>query len=356
LSKFIRTKTAAGTAVPGTASPRLFGDQVSWGEPLQLEANAELRREVESSLESIARERLLEVEAQARSLLLKAKDEAAKRVANAEAKSKAILEQAQSEVDAIRDSAHEEGFKAGFEEGYADATNQVTDETRELLAGAHQLVEGAYLAEKWVLKHFEQRALGLIRHTTRQILGREMDESPEILLGLVQRAMDSLYLSGKVQVVVSVQIIHELRAYSTTLEQTMDGLKRFEFIADPGLERHQIYIIGQDNCFDLSPDTQLDHLLTAIEPHLQLPRESVTQAETEVSAAETAEEVVQVLSTELDSAPLAAITEPTVEEPVAAELELIADPEIDFPLPAASDEMMTDEPEPIEPLLDEPEA
>ena len=52
------------------------------------------------------------------------------------------------------------------------------------------------------------------------------------------------------------------------------------------------------------------------------------------------------------------------EEVVATELELLADPEVDFPLSGASHEMTTDEPElkpevepeSIEPLLDEPEA
>jgi len=252
---------------------RLFGTQVAIGEPIRLEGNTEFRRDVESSLEIIAQERLREVEAQAKSLLVRAKEESAKILEQANTQAKAVLDQAHSEVGSIRDSAHEEGFKTGYSEGYTDATTQVTDETRQMLEGAQTLVDGAYLAEQRVMKHFESHALELIRHIVRQILGRELSDSPETVMRMIERAIASLYVSGKVQVVVSAQVIHELRAYATATEQALNTMSRFEFIADPVLERNQIYIISQEGCFDLSPDTQLAHLLTAIEPHLTLPHD-----------------------------------------------------------------------------------
>lgn len=273
MSKFVRSNGPGSGRLPGVQAPRLYGDQVAIGETFHLEGNSELKRDIQSSLEIIAQERLLEVETQAKSLLIRAKSEAAKILGQANAQAKEMLEQAQGQVDSIRETAHEEGFKTGYSEGYNDATAQVTQETLELLAGAQTLVDGAYQAEKRVMKHFESRALELIRHIVRRIIDREMTESPATVMWMVEQAMTSLYISGKVQVVVSAQVIHELRGYAAETDKAVDAMNRFEFIADPALDRHQIFIIGQDNCFDLSPETQLEHLLTAVEPHFHLSRD-----------------------------------------------------------------------------------
>ncbi|MCE3236604.1 MAG: H+transporting two-sector ATPase subunit [Vampirovibrio sp.] len=275
MNKFTRTNNSFRddpAARPTLAKHRLFGDAVSVGEPVQIQGDAELRQEIHTSLEMLAKQRLLEAEDEANVLLSKAKKEAAALLEKANAQVKEMLAQAQSQVDQIRDNAHEEGFKAGFQEGYADATEQVSQETVELLRGANTLVDGAYQAEKLVLKQFEQQALAIISHVVRKILRRELADSPETLMGMIQQAIDSLYISGKVQVVVNPTILQDLREFANATQQAVDGMNRFEFIADAGLDPFQIFIIGQDGCFDLSPLAQLEQLTSALEPQLQLPR------------------------------------------------------------------------------------
>lgn len=277
MSRFVRSNGPGSGRLPGIQPQRLEGNQVAVGETFHLKGNADIERDIHSSLEIIAQERLLEVETEAKALIIRAKAEAQKILEQANAQAKALLDQAQSEVDNIRETAHEEGFKTGYAEGYTDATTQVAEETRDLLSGAQILVEGAFLAEKRVMKHFESRALELIRHIVRQIINREMSDAPATVMAMVERATASLYLSGKVQVVVSAQVIHDLRQFAADAArnpgQALDTMSRFEFIADPALARDQIYIIGQDSCFDLSPETQLEHLLSAIEPQFSLPRD-----------------------------------------------------------------------------------
>jgi flagellar assembly protein FliH len=253
---------------------RVYGNKIALGEPLQIHGDAEMRAEIEASLEFLATQHLLEAEDKANKLITKAKTEAAALLAKAKAQAKELLQQMQDQVDGIRDAAHEEGFKAGFQEGYADATEQVEQETVEMLKEANTLVEGAYQAEKLVLKQFEKQALALIRHLVRRIVQREMTDSPEALTAMIQQATESLYLSGKVQVVVSAQIIQDLRDYAARTRDSLDGMHRFEFIADPNLDTHQIYIIGQEGCFDLSPETQLQQLTVPLESELTLPRTS----------------------------------------------------------------------------------
>lgn len=256
---------------------RVYGEQVAVGETFHIQGDAEIREEIQASLEFLAKQHLLEAEDKANKIIAKARIEAAEILKKANAQAKELLHQVQGQVDGIRENAHEEGFKAGFQEGYADATEHVERETEDMLKEANTLVESAYQAEKLVLKQFEKQAVELIRHLVRRIVQREMTDAPDVLMAMIQQAIESLYLSGKVQVVVSAQIIQDLRDYSTRTQESLDSMHRFEFIADPNLDVHQLYIIGQEGCFDLSPETQMKHLMAPLDDQLALPRPEETQ-------------------------------------------------------------------------------
>lgn len=275
----IHTTSKDGATRPQSLQSRVYGESVSVGEPLRLDGDAEMRLQVETSLEALAKERLLEADRQASEIVEQAKIEAAGLLQRANAQSAEMLSITQSEVDGIREAAHEEGFKAGFQEGYADATEQVERETVELLQGAQVLAEGAYTAEKRVLKEFEKHAAQLIEHIVRRILNRELSDSPELLLRMVDNAIESLYLSGKVKVVVSSQVIQDLRDFTEHSRDTLEAMSRFEFVADPGLDLHQIFIIGHEGSFDVSPEAQLQKLMTPIAKNLNLPRPEIEQPE-----------------------------------------------------------------------------
>jgi flagellar biosynthesis/type III secretory pathway protein FliH len=263
---------------------RVYGREVSVGEPMPIQADPHFRDDLESSLEILTQTRLMESEEQARNLLEDARLKAGKLLAEArtqaEAQARESVAQARREADGIREAAREEGFKAGFQEGYTDATTQVEQDTIGLLAGAQCLVEGAYLAEKRVLKSFEKHALALVEQVVHRILGECLPESPEAVLRLIERGVESLYLSGKVKVVVSAQVLQEIRAFSSASAEALATMSRFEFTADPLLDAHQIYVIGQDATFDFTPAHQACQLLAPLEKHLKLPREEACAPDT----------------------------------------------------------------------------
>lgn len=318
MSKFTRIDRHA--TEPKARDSRVFGQKVAVGEPLQLSNGEDLREQIEDSLEQIARERLLSAEknAQRRAQSIIEEAQASARAAaqeileKANAQAKALIQNAQEQEQEIRDTAQESGFKAGFQEGYTDATAQVEQETLQLLENARLVLEAAYQAEKRVLQDFELQALALLRHLARKILHRELSESPESLLQMVTRATESLYLSGKVRVVLNPQMLHEIRQFSENTASSLDALQRFEFVADPALDPQQIYIIGQESSFDLSLNTQIDVLTEALGEHLALPRpapaepfgpEVTESAETAEDGVDKAEDIIAAISSDETLAP-----------------------------------------------------
>lgn len=273
------TRTDLDSSKPTATPARLYGDHVNVGEPVQIQGDAELRQQIESSLEQIARTRLLEAEAEATELIEQARAEATSILEKANAQAREMLETVQGQVDGIQESAHEAGFKAGFEEGYQDATVQVQQETERLLAGAQILAQNAYEAERRILKEFDRHALQLVEHVVRRILHKELSDSPEVLLGMIDQAISNLYLSGKVRVVVSSQIIQDLRQFSAQTEAALGAMSRYEFVADPALDLHQVYITAAEGSFELTPETQARQLLEPLQKELNLPRPEATPRE-----------------------------------------------------------------------------
>lgn len=288
LSKFVRKEVRYrhGTvADPLTSASHIHSDTVAVGQTYHLESDAQFKRDLEQSLADIVTRRLQEAEDQAIALVKIAEETAEKNakqiaddiLAKANAQAKEMVETAQSQVDSIKEAAHEAGFKAGFQEGYSDATAQVEQETVELLQGVHSLTEKAYQTEKLVIKNFEKNAVEIITHVARKVLRRELNESPETLLSLVQQAVESLYISGKVKVVVNPQVLQDIRAYSTVTENALQQMNRFEFIVDPALELTQLFIIGEEGCFDLSPDNQVAQLIAPLHDTITLPQPEITE-------------------------------------------------------------------------------
>jgi flagellar assembly protein FliH len=311
MSKFTRIDRHA--TEPKARDSRVYGKKVALGEPLQLSNGEDLRGQIEDSLEQIARERLLDAEKSARQRAQSIFEEAqasARAAAQeilekANAQARELIRSAQEQEQEIRDAAQESGFKAGFQEGYSDATAQVEQETLQLLENARLVLEAAYQAEKRVLQDFESHALALIQHLARKILHRELLESPESLLQMLAQAAESLYLGGKVRVVLNPQVLHEIRQFSESTAEGLDALQRFEFTADPALDPQQIYIIGQESSFDLSLDTQVDLLIEPLQEHLALPRSaSVEHFSSELlestgeSETDSAEEIAEAESQE----------------------------------------------------------
>jgi flagellar assembly protein FliH len=270
LSKFIRQNP---DSIPNAhGSSRIYGNRVAVGEPLHLQGDPAFRNELEASLAAITQARLLETEAQCEQLIQAAQAQSEEISEKAAQEATALIAQAQSEETELRESAHEQGFKEGFEEGYADGRKAAENEAITILESAQTLVQGAYLAEQRVLKEFEPQALALIAHVLKRILGEHFTENPEAWLALLECGLDSLYLSSKVKLVLSAQLLHEIKAYSAKSEAALATLSRFELVPDALLSAQQLYVVGQEGCFDLSPNNQAKQLLNPLENHLSLPR------------------------------------------------------------------------------------
>ncbi|MEM0951460.1 MAG: FliH/SctL family protein [Cyanobacteria bacterium P01_H01_bin.74] len=261
------------------------GNQVEIGHPIALDPDADLTQSVQTSLEILAKNHLQETEAQGNSILDEATTEARAIIAEAKAEAEAIMQN----MAQLKEAAYEEGFKAGFTDGYNDATQTVAQETLEKVQSANMLLETAYQAQKKVLSQFKDEAVYILGRVAKKIFGRSFQDDPALMAAMVDAAVKSLYLTGKIQVVLNPAVIQQLRQAaeqsaetlkeensessekSGAADETKDPLDRFEFIADEKLSETQIFIVGSRSCINLTPDQQIDTMLSVVGPEIELP-------------------------------------------------------------------------------------
>jgi len=236
---------------------RLKGDTIQLGHILQLEPNQDRTREV-------ANEIILAAESRAFSLMEKARQQASQMLQEANQEAQQIVEEAKNRRAEIIQQAQRRGRRFGFEAGYKEGRAKAETETVEMLSGANAFVEASYTARSRVLKAFKTRAADIIRHIAEKILNQTLETHPEALVGMVDAAIDSLHLTGRIRLVVSTDMLEAIRQHSNKTEETLEQLSRFELTADPQLGLREVFILSDDGNYALSPESQVKELIAPL--------------------------------------------------------------------------------------------
>lgn len=239
----------------------LRGGNVQVGETFSIKGDAERRQEIEETLERMVENRLVEAEAEAAAMINLAKQEAeATRkqvVSEATARANDLMAQAQSEYEAIRQQAYDEGVEKGYIQGYADATGQVQTETIRLLEGMNAIAEKAIEAKALVIDNVQDDTVALVHYLCKKILHDKIADDPEAYIHLVEEAVKNLKLTGKIQVVVGQETLENIYAFTHETGNSLEAMNRFEWIADPRLEHTELYLLTENRRFSVGVDEQL---------------------------------------------------------------------------------------------------
>lgn len=236
---------------------RLSGQRVQLGTAFRLDPNEDKQKEV-------VHEILLEAQSKAFSIVEQARNQAAQVLNNAQQQAKQLVQDAENQREEIMQQAYQTGETSGYEKGYADGNQKAEEETVQLLSGANTILDGAYQAREKVLKSFRQSAGEVIRHLTERILHQALKADPQLLYTMVDSAIDSLHLTGRIRVVVSRDTLEVIRRFNAQTEKALAETPRFDFVADPNLGGDEIFVLSDDGNFTLTPEAQVTQLLAPI--------------------------------------------------------------------------------------------
>ncbi len=211
------------------------------------------RAEAES-LRAAAEARLAEVEeiittaAEARRLLAESQEQAAQAIAAAEA-----------EAAAIRERARQEGYQEGRQAGYDEGARAAREELAQQLELAHAIAAQAVVDRRQLIAGAEPEIIHLAMHIARKIVAKEIAQDPDVLRGLVTRAMLKVAGNERMRLRLHPQTIETLGEYLSKVTARF-AERGVEVVADPAVDPAGVIIDTRAGTVDGRVETQLQKI------------------------------------------------------------------------------------------------
>lgn len=175
--------------------------------------------------------------------------EARRIVQEAEAEAQRILEAAKEAAA----ETHQRGFERGREEGMAEFS---------------QATSAALLRVRKIEEGLEADYIGLLRTCVEKILGRELEQSPGAILGVVRNALLDARQQREITVRVHPEDAAVLEKSQPRLLEVLARANAVDVRRDPGVTRGGCIVATELGTIDASLERQLDALAAAVEAEL----------------------------------------------------------------------------------------
>lgn len=158
---------------------------------------------------------------------------------------------------AIHESAQQEGFRAGYDEGHRAATNEIQSLKQRLESVVTSLEKPFDAINEQVRTELLELALAV----AKQILRREIKTDPNHIIGLIREAVKQLPSNTQ-----SI-LVHLHPDDASTIRETIqdtDHAQHWKIIDDPGLNQGDCQIHTEASFVDASVDALIARLAVEI--------------------------------------------------------------------------------------------
>lgn len=192
-----------------------------------------------------------EAKHEALSIRDRAEAQGAEVVAAARSEAEALLGEARAEAEAMRQRAHEEGLRAGREEG---ATEYVA-----LCAQVREEIERSQDA-------LAPQVTQLAMMVARRVLGRELQFAPEAVVDMVKKTLgEKARQRREVTLRVHPEDAVHLREHKASLAEVLSRSKDIRIVEDEQVPPHGVIIETEAGTIDAKLETQLQALERALQ-------------------------------------------------------------------------------------------
>lgn len=186
-----------------------------------------------------------------------AEDAANQHIAEAKKKADKIKADAQIAADAARASGYEEGRNRGYEDGMAQAEQEIQQKEAELAESARMQREELASCLAGIEGKYVDVVIALVKKLTDVVI----EDKKDLILYLIRTAAQDLEPSTNYKIRVSSDDVYYLEAHRAELSEYVGEGAAFEFVEEKGLEKGQCIIETDSQMADCGFQTQLDMLV-----------------------------------------------------------------------------------------------
>ena len=180
----------------------------------------------------------------------------------------AILQQARTEADQLRQQAQQAGYQAGYEAGYQEGRQhtqaQLEAQYQQHLTQLRDEVQRFLLQLQTqfdeYLRLLEPQMLALTIQIARKVIRDELHQHPEHVLTLIRETLRRVQGFGNIRIRVSPLDLELVRQKRPSLLTVIDSLEGLEIVEDRRVEPGGCLIETTQGIYDARIQTQLDEI------------------------------------------------------------------------------------------------
>lgn len=193
-----------------------------------------------------------------------AKQEAEEIINKAHDEAEIMRATAFEEAKSIRNDAHDEGYKEGYQEGIDKARQEILEEKNALLTEKQEFQEQMNEWKEALLNETKNQMVDLLCLYIPTVTGVVIENQRNVLLYMVNCALQEQDNSTNYVIKVSPMDYSELLTYKDEIYGISNPNISIELFEDSKLSKYQCLIETDNGIIDVSLDVQLDNLLTAL--------------------------------------------------------------------------------------------
>jgi flagellar biosynthesis/type III secretory pathway protein FliH len=175
-----------------------------------------------------------------------------------------VVNRAQQQAEQTRQRIEEESRQKGYADGQQEVQQIVEKKLGEQLATllpalAATIQEIQHAKQAW-MTHWERSAVQLATAIAERIVRREIEQKPEITVGLVRESLELAAGSSTVRVLLNPKDHETLQPRAEALIHDMAGLGACDLVADPSVTAGGCRVETAFGTIDQQIETQLQRI------------------------------------------------------------------------------------------------
>lgn len=195
-----------------------------------------------------------------------------------------MMEQANQQIQAaaeqVQRQAQEIGFQQGYEQGLQQGGLAAQQQVYQQLMESRDIFIQAIKQRHLMMATAEPEMARLAMKLAEKLLGQELAQNPEAILGVVRLALAGIGDREQVSIRVNPVDYEKVVEHRPQFERMVEGLKKFEILADASVDAGGTAIETNLGNIDARLNTRVSALLAGLNDEIAL-REKEIQSEVE---------------------------------------------------------------------------
>ena len=197
----------------------------------------------------------------AENILQEARDQAEKMLADASEEVARIKILIGEEAEELKLRAAEDGKQ----QGVAEANNQMLEQLQKTTERCNALLEAATSEARQIVLAADNQIIELVLAITRKIIYDELEDRPEVILGIVRTALERVRDQNHINIHVSLDDYESILQARNELQSIVGSEQTLIVTADTVLTRGGCMIETSFGTVEAGVDTQLDSIRRALQ-------------------------------------------------------------------------------------------